>query len=27
MSRTEEEDFAFHEERIWLGNEDTDFGS
>jgi len=27
MSSTEEEDYAFHEEWIWLGKEDTGFGS
>jgi hypothetical protein len=27
MSGTEEKDYAFHEEWIWLGNEDNDFGS
>jgi len=27
MSSTKEEDYAFHEEWIWLGNEEKDFGS
>ena len=27
MSSIEEENYACHEEWIWLGNEDTDFGS
>jgi hypothetical protein len=27
MSSTEEMDYAFHEEWIWLGNEETNFSS